>query len=439
MKKGFIFNYDLCVSCKACVAACLLENNWSVLARKIYTRNGETFLPEPVINLSLACNHCDDPQCLYGCPSSAYYRDPQSEAVIIDSQKCIGCRYCLWNCPYDAPRFNIKKGYIEKCHFCYHRLKEGTEPACTSSCPTGALGFGEIPEADRLNEIKWISGKNLKPALHLTGNETTKPLEIVPEIQIVEKPGTINPGKLKNISKEWSLIVFSFLTIFSVAINLTDIVAGKTSDRIDLVLITLAGLLSLFHLRTRTKAWRALINIVKSPLSREIALLIAYAFLLFTAELIVSPPVRIISAVVGLLLLITIDSVYTYSDRSSYMLFHSGQSFISGLLIASFIMTATLPFIFIASVKLLFNLIALKKARSGNLYFSIRFVRMALLIISSMVIITGASKNIIACYTIFATGELLDRIMYYIDLEPINITNAINETIIPFTYEKERN
>jgi anaerobic dimethyl sulfoxide reductase subunit B (iron-sulfur subunit) len=438
MKKGFIFNHDLCVSCKACSAACLLENRWSVNAREIYSHNSETFLPEPVINLSLACNHCEDPLCLYGCPTSAYYRDPHSEAVIIDSQKCIGCRYCLWNCPYDAPKLNIKKGYIEKCHFCYHRLKEEAEPACTAACPTGALDFGEIPDNGRLNNIKWIPERNINPALHLTGNKETKPLKIIPEIPITEEAGINNPKKAKDISKEWSLILFSFLTTISVAINLADSVTGNSNGSIKLLLIVvLAGVFSLFHLKSRIKAWRTLINILDSPLSREIVLFTVYALLLFAVAIIDSPSVRIITVITGLLLLIALDNVYTYADKSLFMLLHSGQSFLTGLLIASFIMNAVIPFIFIASAKLLFNLIALKKTGNVRLYFAVRFVRIALLIISSIVLITGFEKIIMAGYVVFLAGELLDRIMYYIDFEPLNINITINETLIPYSDEKE--
>jgi len=439
MRKGFIFNHDLCVSCKACSAACLLENGWSVSARKIYTHNRETFLPEPVINLSLACNHCEEPLCLNGCPVSAYFRDPSTGAVIIEEQKCIGCRYCIWNCPYDAPGINNEEGYIEKCNFCYNRLKEETEPACTSSCPTGALSFGEIPGQGCLNDIRWIPEKRINPALKLTGTRENRSLKVIPYDQSTRTVGTPGPVKPKNISGEWSLIAFSFLTTVSVAVILSDLLDGTYFGRMNqLIIVILAGIFSLFHLKNRIRAWRAMNNILRSPLSREIFLFVAYILSLFAAVIFENPPVMIIAVILGLMLLIAIDSVYTYADKSMSMLFHSGQSFLSGLLIASFIMKAILPFIFLASAKLIFNLIALKRFRRENLYFDIRFIRVAFLIISSVIISTGSGKNIITGYVIFLAGELLDRILYYIDFEPLNINISINETIIPNTDEKER-
>ena len=184
--KGFIFNHDKCVGCKACSAACALENNWSVNARIIYTQNGEAFLPEPVINLSMACNHCEEPLCLYGCPVTAFYRDPESPAILTDQKKCIGCKYCIWNCPYDAPKLDPAKGYVEKCHLCYHRLHEEMEPACTSACPTGALSFGDIPGQGRLHDIKWIPDRKLNPSLLLTGNRYNKALKIIPDSPAIE-------------------------------------------------------------------------------------------------------------------------------------------------------------------------------------------------------------------------------------------------------------
>src|SRR5512133_736522 len=102
MRKGFIVNTSKCVDCKACSAACIIENGWMVKPRNIYTYNSTAEQLFSLINLSLACNHCESAACMDGCPASAYSRDLVTGAVILDEKKCIGCRYCQWNCPYDA-------------------------------------------------------------------------------------------------------------------------------------------------------------------------------------------------------------------------------------------------------------------------------------------------------------------------------------------------
>lgn len=91
MRRGFIFNHDLCVGCHACSAACILENNWNIKSRTLYQLNQEALVPVPVLNLSMACNHCEKPSCLEGCPAGAFYRDETTAAVLIDGQKCMGC------------------------------------------------------------------------------------------------------------------------------------------------------------------------------------------------------------------------------------------------------------------------------------------------------------------------------------------------------------
>ena len=80
------------------------------------------------------------------CPALAYTRDKKTGAVILHAEKCIGCKYCTWACPYDAPKFNPKTRIIEKCTFCNHRILDTLKPACANLCPTGALDFIEMPD-----------------------------------------------------------------------------------------------------------------------------------------------------------------------------------------------------------------------------------------------------------------------------------------------------
>lgn len=145
MRRGFEFDAALCVRCNACNAACTLENGLQPGTRSLYGWNDEALPPFSVYSLSLACNHCEKPECLEGCPVNAYSKDI-SGTVLYDKDKCMGCRYCTWRCPYDAPKINPAKGYIEKCQYCFGRFSEGVETACTSACPTGALRMASMDE-----------------------------------------------------------------------------------------------------------------------------------------------------------------------------------------------------------------------------------------------------------------------------------------------------
>ncbi len=180
MTEGFIFDNKKCVACGACSAACILENKWSFSPRTIYTFNSMALPSLPVINLSLACNHCQTAVCMEGCPSSAYFREPSTGAVILDETKCIGCRFCQWNCPYDAPKYLISQKVIGKCNLCNQRLIEGLLPACSTSCPTGALNYGKLNDQSAEKMIPWMPEKKLRPSVELTGG-INQPLKIIPQ------------------------------------------------------------------------------------------------------------------------------------------------------------------------------------------------------------------------------------------------------------------
>lgn len=90
----------------------------------------------------MACNHCDDPVCLKGCPTRAYTKFAEYGAVLQDPDICFGCGYCTWVCPYNAPQLDMTKGHVHKCNMCVDRLEQGLKPACASACLAGALDFG---------------------------------------------------------------------------------------------------------------------------------------------------------------------------------------------------------------------------------------------------------------------------------------------------------
>ncbi|HMB58721.1 MAG TPA: DmsC/YnfH family molybdoenzyme membrane anchor subunit [Xanthomonadales bacterium] len=143
---GFFFNADNCIGCHACESACSEKNdNPAHLSfRSVGFVEGGTYPAYQRLNISMACNHCDDPVCLKGCPTRAYTKFAEYGAVLQDPDICFGCGYCTWVCPYNAPQLDPVKGQVSKCNMCVDRLEVGLKPACVSACLGNALDFGVV-------------------------------------------------------------------------------------------------------------------------------------------------------------------------------------------------------------------------------------------------------------------------------------------------------
>lgn len=143
---AFHFTADNCIGCHACEAACSEKNDLPphLSFRSVGYVEGGTFPNFTRMNISMACNHCDDPVCLKGCPTRAYTKHPEYGAVIQDPDICFGCGYCTWVCPYNAPQLDPVNGQVEKCNMCVDRLEVGLKPACVSACLGNALNFGVV-------------------------------------------------------------------------------------------------------------------------------------------------------------------------------------------------------------------------------------------------------------------------------------------------------
>jgi len=153
---GFYVNLSACSGCKACQIACKDKNDLTderMWRRVIDVQGGEWLKRgEAWINntynyfVTSACYHCANPVCANVCPASAITKREEDGVVLIDADKCIGCRYCEWACPYGAPQFNESAGVMTKCDFCQDYIDAGQKPACVSSCQMRVLDFGDIEE-----------------------------------------------------------------------------------------------------------------------------------------------------------------------------------------------------------------------------------------------------------------------------------------------------
>ncbi|MFN2240219.1 MAG: 4Fe-4S dicluster domain-containing protein [Thermoanaerobaculia bacterium] len=151
---GFLVDLRLCISCKACEAACKTLNEVptgrDVRYRRVIDQVIGVWPRVTAYSVSMACNHCEDAPCVKACTSGALSIRAKDGIVLLDRDKCVGCRYCESVCPYGAPQYDAAEKKMSKCLFCVARIDAGLEPACVDTCPTGALQFGKLDDIDRL-------------------------------------------------------------------------------------------------------------------------------------------------------------------------------------------------------------------------------------------------------------------------------------------------
>lgn len=108
------------------------------------------------INVKVQCMHCDHPACVSACIVGAFSKK-ENGSVVWDTDKCIGCRYCMVACPFQVPSFQYDKALnpkIMKCDFCFERTKKGQLPACVEICPVEALTYGPRSELIKIAREK---------------------------------------------------------------------------------------------------------------------------------------------------------------------------------------------------------------------------------------------------------------------------------------------
>ncbi|MDP7982649.1 MAG: 4Fe-4S dicluster domain-containing protein [Conexivisphaerales archaeon] len=166
---AILFDVTRCTGCRACQIAC--KNWWDLPADETTFNPGWANPPDltPYTWLLVRyyeeatgsglqlrfpqtrCMHCDDPACVHACPVGAITKYDEGP-VVIDEDKCIGCKYCIDACPFDVPRYDVATNKVYKCNMCVDRVSAGLEPACVETCPSDALQFGV--KGDMLEKAK---------------------------------------------------------------------------------------------------------------------------------------------------------------------------------------------------------------------------------------------------------------------------------------------
>jgi anaerobic dimethyl sulfoxide reductase subunit B (iron-sulfur subunit) len=153
---GFYVDIEKCTGCQACQVACKDKNDLptGIRWRRVFQYEGGqwvsedgTMVPSSVYAypVSAACMHCENAICTQVCPSGAMTKR-EDGIVQVDADKCIGCRYCSWACPYGAPQFNESLGVMTKCNMCADLVDKGQRPACVEACPYRAMDFGPLAD-----------------------------------------------------------------------------------------------------------------------------------------------------------------------------------------------------------------------------------------------------------------------------------------------------
>jgi Fe-S-cluster-containing dehydrogenase component/DMSO reductase anchor subunit len=282
---AFEVDLDLCSGCKACVTACHNQNGLDddEAFRDVgFLHGGNCDNSDLTViqHVTTACHHCLQPACMTACPVNAYEKDPLTGIVRHLDDQCFGCRYCTLACPYDVPKYNRAKGIVRKCDMCSQRLAVGEAPACAQACPHRAIRIRTVKAEDVLHDCEtnfFLPGApEPQHTLPTTNYKTARPLprNLLPADYYAVRPDHAHPA----------LVAMLVLTQLSVGTFTTDYVLQQSGvfDGADvsrgrayqvtgaLVVAILALVASTLHLGRPQYAYRAVLGLMHSWLSREI-------------------------------------------------------------------------------------------------------------------------------------------------------------------------
>jgi len=204
-KLGLVIDLDTCVGCHACAVSCKEWNAGGMAApltdeqpygkdpsgvwfNRVHSyevaathsgcdaagkADGSPAQPAMTLHFPRSCLHCEEPACVTVCPTGASYKRAEDGIVLVDEDKCIGCKLCSWACPYGAREYSEVEGVMKKCTLCVDRIYnehlavEERQPACVQACPTRARHFGDLgdPESEVSKLVAARGGVDLMPQL----------------------------------------------------------------------------------------------------------------------------------------------------------------------------------------------------------------------------------------------------------------------------------
>jgi sulfite dehydrogenase (quinone) subunit SoeB len=232
MRLGLVIDLDICVGCHACAVACKEWNDGSNFAGPLpdYGVSGAEpsgvwfnrvrqyecgdYPQSKTLNVPMSCMQCADAACVTVCPTGASYKRADG-IVLIDPDKCMGCNYCAWACPYGARELDQEAGVMKKCTLCVDRIydellpPEDRQPACVLACPTHARLFGDLddPESIASKAVVARGGVGLMPELGYRPVNQYLPPRVAPKVET--SVAAREKKSLASLIQDWSKGVFA--------------------------------------------------------------------------------------------------------------------------------------------------------------------------------------------------------------------------------------
>jgi DMSO reductase iron-sulfur subunit len=421
----FTFAMDACVGCHSCEVACAEQNGLppGTAWRRVGEFEGGEHPHTRRFHLSMSCNHCLDPACLTGCPTNAYEKLANG-VVAHHADDCIGCQYCTWNCPYSVPVFQPDRRIVTKCDMCLPRLDAGLKPACVGACPTRAL------DVEPVDVAAWRADPAGADAPHLPPSGLTRSTTRI-DLPAGDLSGTVAASDvdLHPEDPHWPLVTLTLLTQVALGISLT---AAGRADRLaaaGVAGLALAG--SLAHLGRPVHAVKALRNLRRSWLSREVALLGAYAALALAAVGV--PALAPAAAVVGVAGVFASGRLYVVPGRPAWDTPLTVVAFLVTALATGPLLTGR-PLLAVGAVAAqlvvwLANLARLarnpRREATGTVtlyrhpFGGLTALRWALAAAGVALALAGAWPA--PAFALVVAGELAGRYLFYVTVVPLNI------------------
>jgi DMSO reductase anchor subunit/ferredoxin len=377
----------------------------------------------------MSCNHCLEPACLIGCPTEAYVKLPNG-VVAHQADECIGCQYCTWNCPYSVPVFQPDRRIVTKCDMCLPRLEQGLEPACVGACPTRAISV------ERVNVAAWRAEHSAAEAPLLPSSDltlSTTRYEVPDGVPLEAFGGS--DWALRAEDPHWPLVWLTLLTQAAVGASLT---AGDRAGRATAALLALVALAtSLLHLGRPIYAWKALRNLRRSWLSREVALFGAYGGL--AALAVAVPAVAAVAAAIGVAGVYASGRLYMVPGRPAWCTPLTLARFGATALALGGLLTGhrAMGVVGVAGGLTVAAANALRLGRStriewwGTVRLTFRRFRglTALgVLLSTAGLVVAAFGSLAVALALVAGGELIGRYLFYVTVVPLDMPGSFQRS-----------